>query len=82
MKKNNTKEYTYEMLYYDGEGWYTSKETNHFAIYKVSKDKTSITAFKEIRNGIEKSFTERWHDYSIVGCEKPLTEEEVFMLCL
>ena len=60
--------------------------TTEFAIFEISEDGMYIRCYYECSKGntIKYSNTEDdWFDNNYpVGCEKELTEEEVFLLCL
>ena len=75
---------TYEIVYYDIKGP-TTEETDTYAIFEVSEDKTQIRIYAQTVNGAQIIMNDSyrdWFDNTPIGVEKKISDEELFTLCL
>lgn len=74
----------YEIVYYDDKGNMTEKETGNFVIHEVDISRQIMRFCVQYTNNKRYAIDHDndWSKYIKCGCEKFISEEEMFILCL
>jgi hypothetical protein len=76
-------EHSYEIVYFNEDIEFTYDKTESFAVYELNEDKTKQRFVLQYINGEKSSvIDDEWTDYVSIKYTIPLTEKEMFVLCL